>query len=236
MSTCVCLFLGRGSERAIVRISDLQRRPGRLCRETLCLELGPVSRGRGSNKSFTRQNSQKALWWVITTKKHDIYLKVHSDFLVPVDLDLILTPTGVEACNCLLTSAVTVVCLHSARRLYLVCGMWAASQLVPAFQWENCLFGHFIFPLDCLVAHMPIHHSRLCCWLRLRCYVVSVVCILYMLYCLICLFCLDVLRCLCFLKRLELWKRYIKQTCCCYNKQVMWSQHGGGHHFKVLLI
>lgn len=108
--------------------------------------------------------------------------------------------------------------------------MWAASQLFPAFQWENCLFGHFIFPLDCLVAHMPIHHSRLCCWLRLRCYVVSVVCILYMLlYCLICLFCLDVLRCLCFLKRLELWKRYIKQTCCCYNKQVMWSQHGGGH-------
>lgn len=66
MSTWVCLFLGRGSERAIVRISDLQRRPGRLCRETLCLELGPVRRGRGSNKSFTRQNS---LWWVITTKK-----------------------------------------------------------------------------------------------------------------------------------------------------------------------
>lgn len=86
--------------------------------------------------------------------------------------------------------------------------------------------------------HMPIHCSRKCCWLRLRCYVVSVVCILYMmLYCLVCVFCLDVLRCLCFVKCLEQWKCYIKQTCCCcYNMQVMWSQHGGVHELATRFV
>ncbi len=129
-----------------------------------------------------RQNS---LWWVITTKKHGIYLKVHSDFLFPVDLDLILTPTGVEAWNCLLTSAVTVVCLHSARRLYLVCG---TSQLFPAFKWENCLFGHFIFPLDCLVASLQTmlltQAPLLCC-----------VCGLYIVYVVILFDLLVLFRC-----------------------------------------
>lgn len=181
MSTWVCLFLGRGSERAIVRISDLQRRPGRLCRETLCLELGPVRRGRGSNKSFTRQNS---LWWVITTKKAWYLFKGALRLPCP---SWFRSHTDTYWCGSM--KLFTNFCCDRrvfALRPMFILGLWHVATFSSVQVGK--LFGHFIFPLDSLVASLQTmlltQAPLLCC-----------VCGLYIVYVVILFDLLVLFRC-----------------------------------------